>query len=97
MSVIAFNTEQIVDIASATQAHQGEWDAIWQGVAAKLGGVVSDALDVLTGSSLQERTTSYHQKTALYTQQLLARAQATSNIAMIAEQTSSSMIKTLSG
>ncbi|WP_106848893.1 hypothetical protein [Blastococcus sp. Marseille-P5729] len=97
MSVIAFNTEQIADIAAATQAHQGEWDAIWNGVQNKLGGVVSDALDALTGSSLQERTFSYQQKTAVYTQQLMARAQATSNIATIAEQTGYSMVKTLSG
>lgn len=97
MSVIAFDTEQISDIAAATQAHQGEWDAIWHGVQNKLGGVVSDALDALTGSSLQERTISYQQKSALYTQQLQARAQATSTIATIAEQTGYSMVKTLSG
>lgn len=97
MSVIAFNTEQIHDIAASTQAHQGEWDAIWNGVRSKLGGVISEALDALTGSSLQERTASYQQKTALYTQQLVARSQATTNIATIAEQTSYSMVKTLSG
>lgn len=97
MTTIAFNTEQITEIAASTQAHQGEWDAIWNGVQAKLSGVVSEALDALTGSSLQERTTSYQQKTAIYTQQLMARAQATSNIAAIAEQTGYSMVKTLTG
>ena len=63
----------------------------------RLGGVVSDALDALTGASLQERTVSYQQKTALYTGQLQARAQATSTIASIAAETSASMVKTLSG
>lgn len=97
MTTIAFNTEQIAEIAASAQAHQGEWDAIWNGVQAKLSGVVSEALDALTGSSLQERTASYQQKTAIYTQQLIARAQATSNIAAIAEQTGYSMVKTLTG
>ncbi|WP_153505634.1 hypothetical protein [Cumulibacter manganitolerans] len=97
MSVIAFDTEQISAIAAATAAHQGEWDAIWAGVQARLGGVVSEALDVLTGAGLQERTARYQQKTALYTQQLAARAQATSTIAAIAEQTGYAMVKALSG
>ena len=45
MTTIAFNTEQIAEIAASAQAHQGEWDAIWNGVQAKLSGVVSEALD----------------------------------------------------
>ena len=97
MSVISFDTAQIAEIAASTQAHQGEWDAIWNGVQSKLGGVVSEALDALTGASLQDRTVSYQQKTSLYTQQLAARAQATSNVASIAEQTGYAMVKTLSG
>lgn len=97
MSVIAFNTEQIADIANATQAHRGEWDAIWNGVRAKLGAVISEALDAATGLSLEDRTMSYHQKSDLYTQQLLTRAQATSTIGQIAEQTGYAMVKTLAG
>lgn len=97
MSLIYFNTAQIVDIASATQTHRGEWDAIWNGVRAKLSGVVGEALDAATGMSLEERSVRYHQKTDIYTQQLLARAQATSKIAQIAEETGYAMVKTLSG
>lgn len=97
MSVIAFDTEQITAIAAATAAYQTEWDAIWKSVETRLGGVVSDALDALTGAGLQERAAGYHQKTAMYTQQLTARAQATGHIAAIAEQTGYSMVKTLSG
>lgn len=97
MPVIAFNTEQIADIANATHAHRGEWDAIWNGVRAKLGAVVDEALDAATGLSLQDRTIGYHQKSDLYTQQLLARAQATSTVGQIAEQTGYAMVKTLTG
>lgn len=97
MTVIAFDTEQIADIASATQAHRAEWDGIWNAVRAKLGAVVSEALDVATGLSLEDRTVSYHQKSDLYTQQLLARAQATSTIGQIAEDTAVAMVKALTG
>lgn len=97
MSVIAFNTEQIAEIANATQAHRAEWDAIWSAVKAKLGGVVADALDAATGCSLEDRTMSYHQKSDLYTQQLLARAHTTSTIGQIAEETGYAMVKTLTG
>lgn len=97
MNLIHFNTQQIADIASATQAHRGEWDAIWNGVRAKLAGVVGEALDAATGMSLDERSMRYHQKTDLYTQQLHARAQATNKIAQIAEETGHAMVKTLMG
>ncbi|WP_134323911.1 hypothetical protein [Cumulibacter soli] len=97
MPLIAFNTEHIADIANATQAHRSEWDAIWNGVRSKLGDVISEALDAATGLSLDERTVSYHQKSDLYTQQLLARAQATASIGQIAQDTGIAMVKTLSG
>lgn len=97
MPVIAFNTEQITEIATATQAHRAEWDSIWNAVKTKLGSVVGEALDAATGCSLEDRTTSYHQKSDLYAQQLLARAQATSTIGQIAEETGAAMIKTLTG
>lgn len=97
MTLIKFDTEQISAIASATLAHQGEWDAIWQDVKTKLSGVVSDALDAATGMSLEERSARYSQKTSMYTQQLMSRAAATSQVASIAEQTNIAMVKTLTG
>lgn len=97
MSYIAFDTGQIADIATATQAHRGEWDAIWNGVRAKLAGVVGEALDAATGLSLQERSMTYHRKSDLYSQQLVSHAQATAQIGQIAEQAGYAMVKTLGG
>lgn len=97
MTLIKFDTDQITAIASSTLAHQGQWDAIWEGVRTKLTGVVSEALDVATGMSLEERSARYHQKTSIYSQQLMARATATSQVGMVAQQTNAAMVKALTG
>ncbi|RZS43091.1 hypothetical protein EV193_10267 [Herbihabitans rhizosphaerae] len=94
---LEFKTGEIQQIASATRGHQAQWDQIWNTVRTRLGGVVSAALDAQTGSSLEERTVEYNQKTQQYNQQLLAQQNAVRNVGDIATETNHQMTRTISG
>lgn len=94
---LEFRTEDISAIATATQGSQSEWDRIWEGVRSKLNATVSEALDALTGSSLEERTTLYHQRTQQYTTQLNNQMLAVRNVGDIAVDTNQTMTRVISG
>jgi hypothetical protein len=94
---IEFNTDEIARVAQATQGSQADWDRIWDGVKTKLSRTVSEALDALTGSSLEERSAQYHQKTVQYTSQLQNQMKAVQNIGNIATDTNQQMSRVISG
>ncbi|WP_426512637.1 hypothetical protein ACPPVO_19575 [Dactylosporangium sp. McL0621] len=94
---IEFKNEDIVSIASVTKNSQADWDRIWEGVRSKLTGVVSEALDALTGSSLEDRTARYHQRTAQYTADLNSQQVAVNNVASISADTNQQMSRVIAG
>src|SRR5688572_11709920 len=97
MSYIEFKNEEIARIAQATQGSQQEWDRVWEGVRGKLSATVSEALDALTGSSLDERSNQYHQKTQQYTAQLQSQMAAVRNVGQIAIDTNQQMSRVIRG
>jgi hypothetical protein len=66
-------------------------------VRSRLSGVVSEALDALTGSSLEERTTLYHQRTQQYTADLNSQHLAVRNIGTISADTNAQMSRVIAG
>jgi hypothetical protein len=94
---IEFKNEDIVNIASVTKSSQADWDRIWEGVRSRLTGVVSEALDALTGSSLEDRTARYHQRTAQYTADLNSQQVAVHNVASISADTNQQMSRVIAG
>jgi hypothetical protein len=94
---IEFKNEDIVNIASVTKSSQADWDRIWEGVRSRLTGVVSEALDALTGSSLEDRTARYHQRTAQYTADLNSQQVAVNNVASISADTNQQMSRVIAG
>ncbi|MCE7001602.1 hypothetical protein LWC34_01905 [Kibdelosporangium philippinense] len=97
MTYIEFKDGDIARIAQATQGSQQEWDRVWEGVRGKLTATVSEALDALTGSSLEERSTQYHQKTQQYTAQLQSQMNAVRNVGNIAVDTNQQMSRVIRG
>jgi hypothetical protein len=94
---IEFKNEDIVTIATATRNAQTDWDRIWEGVRSRLSGVVSEALDALTGSSLDDRAARYHQRTAQYTADLNTQHVAMNNVASISADTNQQMSRVIAG
>jgi preprotein translocase subunit SecD len=94
---IEFKNEDIVSIANVTRNSQADWDRIWEGVRSRLSGVVSEALDALTGSSLEDRTAKYHQRTQQYTADLNSQHVAVNNVASISADTNQQMSRVISG
>jgi hypothetical protein len=94
---IEFRNEDIASIAQITQNSQGDWDRIWEGVRTRLSGVVSEALDGLTGASLEDRTTRYHQRTTQYTADLNSQHVAVRNVGSISADTNVQMSRVISG
>ncbi|PRZ35217.1 hypothetical protein CLV47_12237 [Antricoccus suffuscus] len=97
MGLIAFDTNGIADIAAQTIARQQQWDDIWSSVKSRIGATVAGDLDALTGMSLEERSAAYAAKTAQYTIQLQAQAQATAKIGSIAAETNQAMARVIAG
>ena len=97
MALIAFDTNGIADIAAQTIARQQQWDDIWNSVKSRIGATVASDLDALTGMSLEERSAAYAAKTAQYTIQLHAQAQATAKIGNIAAETNQAMARVIAG
>jgi preprotein translocase subunit SecD len=96
-SYIEFKNEEIGNIASTTRTSQGEWDDLWESTKAQLGSVVSEALDALTGSSLEDRSLRYHQKSQQYTSDINLQHVAMTNIGNISSETNTSMARTIAG
>lgn len=94
--ILEFNTDQIADLAAKTVGQQDQWDSIWTDVKSAIGRTISTALDSYTGGSLEERSTNYHHKTQLYTEQLQSQAIATARVGSIAAETNVAMAKTVS-
>ncbi|WP_433220627.1 hypothetical protein ACQP00_18350 [Dactylosporangium sp. CS-047395] len=94
---IEFKNEDIATIASVTGNSQADWDRIWEGVRSKLTGVVSEALDALTGASLEDRTARYHQRTAQYTADLNSQKMAVHNVGSISSDTNQQMSRVIAG
>jgi len=95
--LIEFQTGQIADIGSQTLNQRSQWDAIWQSTRGRISATASEALDVATGSSLQERNDEYHRKSALYTQNVQQQGQAVNQIGSIATETNARMVSTIRG
>ena len=95
--LIEFQTGQIADIGSQTLNQKAQWDAIWESTKARISATASEALDVATGSSLQERNDEYHRKSALYTQNVQQQGQAVNQIGSIASETNARMVSTIRG
>ena len=96
-SYIEFNNEDIANIAHITQNSQADWDRIWEEVRTRLSGVVSEALDALTGTSLDDRTTRYHQRTQQYTADLNSQHNAVRNVGTISADTNVQMSRVIAG
>jgi hypothetical protein len=96
-SYIQFNNEEIGSIAQITLNSQSDWDRIWEGVRTRLSGVVSEALDALTGSSLEDRSAQYHQRTQQYTADLNSQHLAVRNIGTISADTNVQMSRVIAG
>jgi len=94
---IEFRTEEIAQIAQATQGHQADWDRIWNDVKTRLTATVSEALDALTGSSLEDRSQEYARKTEQYTAQLMSQMTAVRNVGDIAVDTNQQMTRVIRG
>ncbi|WP_433062461.1 hypothetical protein [Dactylosporangium sp. CS-033363] len=94
---IEFKNEDISTIANVTRNSQADWDRIWEGVRGKLTGVVSEALDALTGASLEDRTARYHQRTAQYTADLNSQHLAVNNVGSISADTNQQMSRVIAG
>ena len=94
---IEFKNEDIANIAQVTQGSQADWDRIWNDVRTRLSGVVSEALDGLTGSSLEDRTTRYHQRTQQYTADLNSQHLAVRNVGTISTDTNQQMTRVIAG
>lgn len=94
---IEFQTGQIADIAQSTQGSQAEWDRVWNDVRSRLSNVVSQALDALTGSSLEDRNQRYHQRTQAYTADLTGQQVAVRSIGDIAVDTNQQMTRVIGG
>lgn len=94
---LEFRNEDIGNIAQITQNSQGDWDRIWEDVRARLSGVVSEALDALTGASLEDRTARYHQRTQQYTADLNSQHLAVRNVGTIAADTNVQMSRVIAG
>jgi len=96
-SYIEFKNEDIGNIASTTRTSQTEWDEVWNTAKARLGSVVSDALDALTGSSLEDRSLQYHQRSQQYTSDIQLQHVAMTNIGNISAETNSNMARVIAG
>ena len=94
---IEFKNEDIGNIAQVTQGSQADWDRIWNDVRTRLSGVVSAALDALTGSSLEDRTARYHQRTQQYTADLNSQHLAVRNVGTISADTNVQMSRVIAG
>ena len=94
--LIEFQTGQIADIGSQTLNQKSQWDAIWESTRARISATASEALDVATGSSLQERNDEYHRKSALYSQNVQQQGQAVNQIGSIASETNARMVASAS-
>jgi hypothetical protein len=94
---IEFKNEDIANIAQVTQGSQADWDRIWNDVRTRLSGVVSEALDGLTGSSLEDRSTRYHQRTQQYTADMNSQHLAVRNVGTISADTNVQMSRVIAG
>ncbi len=94
---IEFKNEDIDNIAQITMSSQSDWDQVWEGVRTRLSGVVSEALDALTGSSLEDRSARYHQRTQQYTGDLQSQHAAVRNVGTISADTNVQMARVIHG
>jgi hypothetical protein len=94
---IEFKNEGISDIANITRNSQTEWDGVWQTAKGELDRLIGDALDTFTGSSLEERSAQYHQKSTAYTGDVNLQHVAMTNIGNISVDTNTSMARTIAG
>jgi len=95
--LIEFKNEDISNIASITRTQQTDFDNVWETTRARLGNLVSQALDALTGSSLDERTVEYHQKTVQYSGDMGNQHNAMVNIGNISVDTNQQMSRVIRG
>jgi hypothetical protein len=95
--LIEFQTGPIADIGRQTLNQQQQWDSIWESTRARISATAAEALDVATGSSLQQRSDEYHRKSVLYTQNVGQQGQAVNQIGTIASETNAQMVSTIRG
>lgn len=94
---IEFKTQDITDIGTATTGHRTVWDQIWEDLKKKIGTTVSTALDQATGMSLEERSVQYYMRSAQFSGDVGAQAQAVHQISNIATETNQNMVRAIRG
>jgi len=94
---LKFDTNQITEIARATQTHQAQWDEIWNGVKSRLSAAAAQALSQEPGGSLEHRTMDYHRKTQRYNEQLQLQAGAVGKVGDTATDYNHKMTQVIAG
>ena len=94
---LKFDTEQIASIASQTQAHQAQWDEIWNGVKNRLSATAANALSQEPGGCAEHRTMEYHRKTQQYNEQLMSQSHAVGKVGSTATDYNQRMTRTIAG
>lgn len=94
---LKFSTEQIAAISSATNSHQQEWDAIWNGVRSQLSSAAAEALSATVGGSLDTRSNEYHRKTQQHVENMQSQATAVHRVGTTASDYNDQMTRTIAG
>ncbi len=89
---IEFRTADIGDIGAQTAAQQAEWDAIWERCRTRLMATASEALDNMTGATLEDRNMEYNRKSVQYSANVAQQAVAVNQIRSIATETNAGMV-----
>jgi hypothetical protein len=92
---IEFRTGEIDAMASTTMAQGQVWDDIWNRTYTNLKAVAGEALDQLTGASLEQRNAEYNQRSQVYRQEVTNQSTRDSRISTTATETNQQMVRTI--
>lgn len=94
---IEFRTGDIDSMASTTRNQSQMWDDIWHRTYSNLKAVAGEALDQLTGASLEQRNTEYNQRSQVFRQDVQDQSTRDSRISTTATDTNQQMVRTIQG
>lgn len=94
---IEFRTGEIDTMASTTMNQSQVWDDIWNRTYTNLKAVAGEALDQLTGATLEQRNAEYNQRSVTYGQDVQSQGQRDRNISTTATNTNQQMVRTITG
>lgn len=92
---IEFRTGEIDQMATTTRNQGQLWDDIWNRTYTNLKAVAGEALDQLTGASLEERNAQYHSRSTTYSTGVNDEAQRGTRISTLATDTNQQMVRTI--